>query len=204
VVAGQDLIAATSVGAGYPERPRAIGVDAVLQAVQVEAVAVLVPVAHVDGQLVADIGVEDTPGHPMVPGRFVDVGRHQLAGHRVGITGVVIAAVDNSIKSGGEDLLRSHTPDLMAGISHAIAAVMAGTAHRRERAIARHGLDLEIDIAMGHQPAFPEWLEMIGLRRVPGHAWSFDPVRFIPTRQEELDVNIRRYTAKSCDTVRPA
>ena len=145
--ARQDLVAARAVRASDPERPRTVGIDPVLDAVDMEAVAaVLVTVQDVDVETLAGLRVQERAGNPPVPGRLVDVGRDELVRLRDRVRRVEVLVVDECIEGGRGYLVRGDTSQLMPVVEHAVAPVVARAQDRRERAVTRKGLDLEKDV----------------------------------------------------------
>src|SRR5262245_17321793 len=68
VLTRPDLVASPPVSAHHPERPGAVGLDPVPQAVNVEAMAVVrVTIEHVDVQPLSRPGVEHRAWHTTIP-----------------------------------------------------------------------------------------------------------------------------------------
>ena len=116
LVARADRVAAASVSVGHAERPRAIGIDAVDEAVHVEAVRVVVRVKDVNEQPLSRLGVEHGARHPAVVPRLVDIGGRDRLDVRQRERGVEILAIDDGVELALLDLGMRNVRVLMGGL----------------------------------------------------------------------------------------
>ena len=77
-MAGADFIGAEAVGALGTEGPSTVGVDAVFEAVEVEAVRVGVRVKDMDTKAFAGLRVDDSSGDAAEVSGLIDVGQDEL------------------------------------------------------------------------------------------------------------------------------
>ena len=177
-LAGQDLVAAPAVLGGHTARPGAIGVDAVAQAVHMQAVAVMgVGVAHVDAQPLAGLCPDDRAGHAAVPRRLGSVRRHQRRGVGHGVVGVQVLAVDQRIDARFEDFFGRDSAEFMTFVELAVAAVAPRAKQGRQGAVISERFDPQEDVATGarcHGCPLPwlvlrmHWRPMTRARPSPG------------------------------------
>jgi hypothetical protein len=148
LLARTDLIAPPAVVAHHSERPRAVGVDAVLEAVHVQAVRTVVAVQDVDEEALAGLGIDDRARHPPLGPRLVRVrgDQRRRVQRRVGV--IEVLAVHERVEPSALDLGVGDRGVFMAMVAHAVEAVamMLGVV-RRDRAVRGQLLDLQVDVA---------------------------------------------------------
>jgi hypothetical protein len=111
-VAGLDLVASPTVTCRDSERPRSVGINAVADAVEVQAVAVVrVGVEDVYSKILAWLGVQDGPRDTPIPRRLIDVGVDELRGVRDRVV-LSTLAIDQRVDRRCRDLARL-TADLV-------------------------------------------------------------------------------------------
>ena len=133
------------------ERPRAVGVDPVTQAMHVQRVRHVVGVPHVDLQPLARPRVDHRSGDAVRVDGLVDVSGNELVGLWDQVAGVEIFAIDHRSQRARVDLGLRNQPVLVAVEAHAVAPVLNRRHHlvlRLDRAVVLDPLDLEIDVPL--------------------------------------------------------
>jgi hypothetical protein len=151
LLAWADRVAPAPVRGDDPERPRAVGVDAIVQPVQVESVRLCVGVVDVDPQPLVRLGVQDTARHAPIPSRLVHVRGNQRGRVRNRVVRVEVLPVDQGVESSALDLRLGDIGVLVAVIAHAIPAECAVLPFVRcNWAVGGHLFDTQVDVATAH------------------------------------------------------
>lgn len=124
LLARADGVAAPPVGGRDAERPGAVGVDAVHQAVHVEGVRVGVVVAHVHPQPLVRLRVQDAAGDALVPAWLGQVPGDQRRHVRHRVAGIEVLPVDHRVDPPPLDLGLRDARVLMPVVAHAVPPVL--------------------------------------------------------------------------------
>ena len=149
-LARTDRVGTAAVMSGLrAERPRAVGIDSVAQAVNVKRVRDFIAIPDVNLEPLAGAGVDDRPGHAVIVDRLVDVGQDQLVRLRNKICGIEVFAVDDCAERTCVNLGLRNEGTFVSLVAHAVAAVL----HRRYDLVLRlhwivafDALDLQVDV----------------------------------------------------------
>jgi hypothetical protein len=118
-----DLVRPPPIRGLGAERPRPVGVDAVPQAVHVEAVRHHVRVEHVDLQPLPGLGVDHGARNAVRVHRLVDIRLHQLVRLGDEVVRVEVLPVHQRVQPPRVHLRQRNGGILVPGVAHAVPAV---------------------------------------------------------------------------------